>query len=140
LGVPCADGAATARQAPARVALLIGNQGYTDAVGPLKKPHKDISLVGKALGEVGFARARAVRDGIREDMLFVVHDHAVALSKAGRGAVGFIDYTGQGIAIGADLHWGKQPQGEVAPKLTPRCLVVAMLIALQASLQALATS
>ncbi len=38
-----------------RLALLIGNQGYAKAVGPLKNPHNDIALVGKAaLGKVGF--------------------------------------------------------------------------------------
>jgi len=30
-----------------RFALLIGNQGYTDKVGPLKNPHKDIAVVGR---------------------------------------------------------------------------------------------
>lgn len=29
-----------------RVALLIGNQAYLAAVGPLKSPHKDIEFVG----------------------------------------------------------------------------------------------
>jgi hypothetical protein len=35
--------------ADGRFALVIGNRAYTDKVGPLKNPHKDIAVVGKAL-------------------------------------------------------------------------------------------
>ena len=36
-------------QVEKRIALLIGNQAYADAVGPLQNAHKDIALVGRAL-------------------------------------------------------------------------------------------
>ena len=32
-------------RAEARIALLIGNQGYSDKVGALKNPHNDVSLI-----------------------------------------------------------------------------------------------
>lgn len=35
--------------AQARIALLIGNQGYDPSVGVLKNPHNDIVVVGNAL-------------------------------------------------------------------------------------------
>lgn len=91
-----------ARSEPARLALLIGNQNYKDGVGPLKNPANDIRIVGKALGEVGFETAKAVRDGSREDILFAVHDLAARLRRAGRGAIGFVYYTGHGISVGGD--------------------------------------
>ncbi len=93
---------AHAQPAPARIALLIGNQGYTDAVGPLKNPHNDMAVVGRALGAVGFKLQEPVKDGTRDDMLFAVHELAAALRKAGRGAIGFFYYTGHGIAVGFD--------------------------------------
>ena len=40
--------------ADGRSALLIGNQSYSEKVGPLKNPHNDIALVGAALEKVGF--------------------------------------------------------------------------------------
>ena len=89
-------------QQPARVSLLIGNQRYTDAVGPLRNPLNDIALVGRALAEVGFDNAGTVKDGSREDMLFGVHALASRLRRAGRGAIGFLYYTGNGVSVGGD--------------------------------------
>jgi len=40
--------------AEGRVALLIGNQGYSSKIGPLKNPQNDIALIGAALEKVGF--------------------------------------------------------------------------------------
>jgi hypothetical protein len=44
-------------QEPARLALLIGNQGYTTKVGPLKNPHNDVRLIEAALATsiIGFS-------------------------------------------------------------------------------------
>jgi formylglycine-generating enzyme required for sulfatase activity len=91
-----------AQQQPKRIALLIGNQGYSDAVGPLKNPHNDMVVVGRALNDVGFTLQEPVKDGTRDDMLFAVHELAAALRKVGRGAIGFLYYTGHGIAVGGD--------------------------------------
>jgi hypothetical protein len=41
-------------QAEQRFGLLIGNQGYSGKIQPLKNPHNDIATVGKALASVGF--------------------------------------------------------------------------------------
>jgi len=30
----------------ARLGLVIGNQGYSGKVGPLRNPHKDVDLIG----------------------------------------------------------------------------------------------
>ena len=54
-------------RAQERIALLIGNQGYTDKVGPLKKPHHDIAIVGKALpiaNLIGLASAGNMGDAV----------------------------------------------------------------------------
>src|SRR5215813_15450191 len=89
-------------QAEKRVALLIGNQGYADTVGPLQNPHKDIELVGRALTDVGFNVLEPLKDATRDDMLFGVHALAAKLRQAGAGAVGFLYYTGHGVSVGAD--------------------------------------
>jgi hypothetical protein len=52
-GALLAPGAAGAQE-PARLALLIGNKGYTPKVGPLKNPHNDVDLIGAALTRLGF--------------------------------------------------------------------------------------
>jgi hypothetical protein len=41
-----------------RFALLIGNQSYSEKIGPLKNRHNDIALVGAALEKVGFKVTR----------------------------------------------------------------------------------
>src|SRR5262245_34859310 len=89
-------------QTEKRVALLIGNQGYADTVGPLQNPHKDIALVGRALTEVGFNVLDPLKDTTRDDMLFGIYELAGRLRQAGAGAVGFLYYTGHGVSVGAD--------------------------------------
>jgi hypothetical protein len=44
-----------------RIALLIGNQRYSDKVGPLRNPHSDVALVETALRNVWF-EVTALRD------------------------------------------------------------------------------
>jgi uncharacterized caspase-like protein len=85
-------------QAEARMALLIGNQGYATDVGPLKNPFNDIRIVGAALATVGFEVLSPVRDGSRDQVLYAVHDFASRLREAGAEAVGFFYYSGHGIA------------------------------------------
>ena len=89
-------------QAEKRIALLIGNQGYADTVGPLQNPHKDIALVGHALTDVGFNVLGPLKDATRDDMLFGVHELAIKLRQAGEGAIGFLYYTGHGVSVGVD--------------------------------------
>src|SRR5262245_64609999 len=89
-------------QTEKRIALLIGNQGYADTVGPLQNPHKDIALVGRALTEVGFNVLEPLKDATRDDMLFGIYELASRLRQAGAGAVGFLYYTGHGVSVGVD--------------------------------------
>jgi len=92
--------AAAFAQTEKRIALLIGNQGYADSVGPLQNPHKDIALVGRALTDVGFNVLNPLKDAARDDMLFGVHELAVKLRQAGAGAIGLLYYTGHGVSVG----------------------------------------
>src|SRR5262247_470928 len=89
-------------QTEKRIALLIGNQGYAETVGPLQNPHKDIALVGRALTEVGFNVLDPLKDATRDDMLFGIYELAGRLRQAGPGAVGFLYYTGHGVSVGVD--------------------------------------
>jgi hypothetical protein len=41
-------------QDAARLALVIGNQGYSAKVGPLKNPHNDVNLIEASLKQLGF--------------------------------------------------------------------------------------
>ena len=81
-----------------RLALLIGNAGYVDAVGPLANPHHDIEHVGQALKSAGFDILPRIRDATREQMLTSVYDLAERLEKAGPGAIGFFYYSGHGAS------------------------------------------
>jgi len=75
-------------QDPARLALLIGNQGCSEKVGPLKNPHHDIAIVGKAFEADGF-KVTAIRDAGRWQVLSAVQAFAAELAKGGSNAVGF---------------------------------------------------
>lgn len=86
-----------AANAEKRIALLIGNKEYTDAVGPLKNPHNDIALVGGALRKVGFEVIQ-LQDANRLQILSAVRDFAEGLRTAGAEAVGFFYYSGHGAA------------------------------------------
>src|SRR5262245_51461817 len=85
--------------ATGRFALLISNQSYSEKVGPLRNPHNDIALVGKALTEVGFKLLQQRKDATHDDMLFAVHELALKIRDAGRGAVSFLYYAGHGVAV-----------------------------------------
>jgi hypothetical protein len=67
LGAP-----ASIAQEPARVALLIGNQGYKREVGPLRNPHNDIALVGVAIAKQGFTTLPQVEGAERSTLLAAV--------------------------------------------------------------------
>jgi len=89
-------------RAEARIALLIGNQGYATDVGPLKNPLNDIRLVGAALAKVGFEVMAPVQDANRGSILYAAHDFAGRLQAAGPEAVGFFYYSGHGVALDGD--------------------------------------
>ena len=91
---------AVAQPKPARVAILIGNKNYTAKVGPLINPHNDVRRVGEALREVNFEIIDELRDGRRASMLEAVHAMGERLRSSGSGSVGFLYYTGHGVALG----------------------------------------
>lgn len=84
-------------QEPARLALVIGNQAYGPKVGALINPHNDIARVGGALTSVGF-KVTPHRDARRTEILRAVRAHANALARAGPKAIGFLYYSGHGVA------------------------------------------
>src|SRR5262249_55286329 len=75
---------------------------YADSVGPLRNPSNDIALVGRSLQQVGFSVLASRRDASRDEMLFGVYELAEGLRKAGPGALGFLYYTGHGVAVGGE--------------------------------------
>ena len=96
LGALLVASAATAQE-PVRLALLIGNQTYTGKIQSLKNPHNDIKTVGKALQVVGF-KVTPLQDAGRRQMLSAVKTFAAELAKGGPSAVGFLYYSGHGVA------------------------------------------
>jgi uncharacterized caspase-like protein len=80
-----------------RFALLIGNQAYSGNVQPLKSPHNDIGTVGKALLSVGF-KVTTLPDVGRRQMLSAVKAFAAELAKGGLETVGYLYYSGHGVA------------------------------------------
>ncbi len=80
-----------------RYALLIGNAGYTQAVGALKNPHNDIALIAATLGQIGFD-VTVIRDATYRALDLEVRRHAMKLRDAGDSAIGFFYYSGHGVA------------------------------------------
>ncbi len=78
-----------------RLALLIGNQGYTNEIGPLANPHNDVALLEKAIKRLGF-EVWTVRDAGFIDMHQAVNAHVRRLREAGSNAVGLFYYAGHG--------------------------------------------
>ena len=81
-----------------RIALLIGNKDYRAGVGSLINPLNDIRVVGDALKAVGFEVLKPVENAQRAAMLLAVHAFATRLKAGGSDAVGFLYYSGHGIA------------------------------------------
>jgi hypothetical protein len=83
--------------AEARIALVIGNQNYGGKVQPLKNPHNDVKVVGNSLEADGF-RVTMLQDATRRQMLSAVKRLGTELAKAGADAIGFLYYSGHGVA------------------------------------------
>ena len=96
--------ASSAALAEKRVALLIGNKDYKPGVGALVNPINDIRVVGDALKAVGFEVLKPTQNATRTTMLLAVHDFAAKLSAAGADAVGFLYYSGHGIASAGENY------------------------------------
>jgi hypothetical protein len=83
--------------AESRFALLIGNQTYTEKVGPLKNPHNDIALVGAALEKVGFEVTR-IKDAGYKAIDTALKRHIQQVRRAGKDTISFVYYSGHGAA------------------------------------------
>lgn len=94
----------SAALAEKRIALLIGNQAYKPGVGVLVNPLNDIRIVGDALAAVGFETMPPVQNARRADMLLAIHAFAAKLNTAGSDAVGFLYYSGHGIASAGENY------------------------------------
>lgn len=97
------DGRKVKADGDKRFALLIGNQSYTNSVGPLLNPTNDVNLIAEVLSQTGFKRdnIKTVIDADRLRILLEVEAYAKRLSSAGDGAIGFFYYAGHGAASGA---------------------------------------
>jgi uncharacterized caspase-like protein len=91
-------------RAERRVALLIGNKDYKPGVGALTNPLNDTRIVGDALKAIGFEVLKSVQNARRADMLIAIHEFAEKLRNAGSDAVGFLYYSGHGIASGGENY------------------------------------
>jgi tetratricopeptide (TPR) repeat protein len=91
-------------QAEKRIALLIGNRDYRAGVGSLTNPLNDIRIVGEALKSVGFEVLKPVENAQRSAMLIAIHAFASKLKTAGPEAVGFLYYSGHGIASAGENY------------------------------------
>jgi hypothetical protein len=95
---------ATGALAEKRIALLIGNKDYKPGVGALVNPLNDVRLMGEALKAVGFEVLKPAQNAKRADMLIAIHDFASRLKGAGADAVGFLYYSGHGIASAGENY------------------------------------
>jgi formylglycine-generating enzyme required for sulfatase activity len=96
--------AASPAHAEKRVALVIGNKDYKASVGPLTNPLNDIRLVSDALRSVGFEVLKPVENGTREEILRRIYEFASVLKDAGPDAVGFLYYSGHGVASAGENY------------------------------------
>ena len=83
--------------AQARIALLIGNQGYAAKVGRLKNPHSDVLLVGAALRSLGF-KVTELKDADYRSTDAAIKRHIAMVRREGQGAISFVYYSGHGAA------------------------------------------
>jgi uncharacterized caspase-like protein len=84
-------------QEPARLALLIGNLGYSDKIGRLKNPHKDVNLIEASLNQLGF-KVTVLKDAGYKAMDIALKRHVIEVRRAGRNAISFFYYSGHGVA------------------------------------------
>ena len=84
-------------QEPARLALLIGNKGYTTKVGALKNPHNDVDLVAASLTKIGF-KVTVLKEATYKQMDTALKRYVTEVRRAGRGALSFFYYSGHGVS------------------------------------------
>ena len=83
--------------AEGRFALLVGNQGYSEKVGPLRNPHNDVDLVGAALEKLSF-KVTLVKDAGYKQIETALEAHIQRVRKAGKDTISFVYYSGHGAS------------------------------------------
>ena len=83
-----------------RFALLIGNYKYSDKVGPLTNPGKDVRLVRSALLKVGFedANIAVIENAGAQTLQIAIGKFQQRIRAAGENALGFFYYSGHGAS------------------------------------------
>jgi len=85
-----------------RFALVIGNKDYAPGVGgALKNPLNDVDLISKALTKIGF-QVVLLQNATRIEISRGVKNLGTKLGDAGDNAVGFLYYSGHGVARAQD--------------------------------------
>lgn len=82
-----------------RVALVIGNADYGEAIGKLANPARDAELIAKSLAQVGFT-VTTLLDADQKAMKRAISDFGKRLVAAGPEATGLFYYAGHGVQIG----------------------------------------
>ena len=123
-------GAVGALAAPARIALVIGNSGYTD-MPPLANPANDAQLMAATLRQLGFEVIERI-DANQEAMQLAVFELQDRLSAAGSDAVGLFYYAGHGVQVNDQnylipLDSGVEKEREVAIKAVSAAFVLGQM-------------
>lgn len=84
--------------AETRRALIIANRAYGPEIGALDNPHKDAALIAAALIANGFERPRVLQDAGAVEIRAAVREFAEQLAAAPDEAIGFLYYSGHGVA------------------------------------------
>jgi hypothetical protein len=82
---------------PARLALLIGNQGYVDKVGSLTNPHNDVAIIASALEGLRF-KVTVVQDAGYKVLETALKAHIQQVRRAGKDTISFFYYSGHGAS------------------------------------------
>ena len=90
-----------ANAAGPRVALVIGNSGYSDA--PLANPANDARLIAETLRGLGFDVIERI-DADRKTIQLASFELQDRLIEAGKDAVGLFFYAGHGIQVGGQNY------------------------------------
>src|SRR5262245_32611883 len=84
-------------QEGARLALVIGHQGYSAKVGRLKNRHTDVNLIEASLKQLGF-KVTVLKDVGYKAMDSALKRYVTEVRRAGRNALSFFYYSGHGVA------------------------------------------
>ncbi len=95
--------AAFEAKAEKRVALVIGNSDYGNAIGFLKNPANDARLMAKSLRAVGFDVIERI-DANEKKIKRAIRAFGKKLRSAGEDGVGLFYYAGHGVQVGGENY------------------------------------